>query len=167
MMNALRLTASAALLAGIASNAIAENRTPANLAETISPDYRAIDVSASKGEKFVWVQRIEGRDSAGNKQLLFSDLQGALLPLEKLHKADHLINPQEVRHKGTYSELQLTLAGNMLSVSSKGMKRTPMPQEMKRHVVLQGDLEISRFEVSSNGLTLQGKQKEQLALLKH
>ncbi len=166
-MNAVRLIAGAALFTGLASSTMAENRTPEHLAETISPDYRALDVSASSGEKFVWVQRIEGRDSAGNTQLLFSDLQGALLPLEQLQQADHLINPQEVRNKGSYSELQLTLAGNMLTVSGNGMKRTPVPQAMQRHVVLRGDLEISNFEVRSNGLKLQGKQLEQLAMLAH
>jgi hypothetical protein len=166
-MSAVKLIAVAALFAGFISSTMAENRTPTELAETIAPDYRAVDVSASNGAKFVWVQRIEGRDSAGNTRLLFSDLQGALLPLQQLHQADHLINPQEVRNKGTYSELQLTLASNMLTVSGNGMKRTPMPQGMQRNVVLEGDLEISKFDVSSSGLKLQGKKLEQLAMLAH
>ena len=165
MMNTVKVIAVTTLFAALSQQAVAENRTPAEMALPVSPDYRAVDVDAARGAQFVWVHKIEGRDSAGNIRVLFSDMQGALLPLEKLNQAENLINPVEARNQGIYSELQLTLANNLLSVSANGMKRMPLPQGINRNVVLQGDLNISKFELSSNGMTLQGAHKEQVALL--
>ncbi len=164
-MNSVKVFAATALFAACSYQAVAENRTPAEMALPVSPDYRNVDVDATRGAQFVWVHRIEGRDNAGNSHVLFSDMQGALLPLEQLNKAEHLINPLDVSNKGTYRALQLTLADNMLSVGANGMKRMPLPQGVNRNVALQGDLTISKFEVSSNGLTLQEQSREQLALL--
>ena len=155
----------ATLLAALAQQAMADNRTPAELAQPISPDYRSMDSSAQDGAQFVWVQRIEGRDSNGNIQLLFDDMQGALLPLEHLSQADRLINPQQVDHKGKYRELQLQLAPRVLTVSGSGMKRMPLPQGLEQRVVLQGELEVTKFEVSSRGISLQPESQARLALL--
>ena len=153
------------LLGLLAQQAVADNRTPAELAQPIRPDYRAMDVSAKDGAQFVWVQRIEGRDSDGNTQLLFDDMQGALLPISQLSQADRLINPQQVNHKGKYQELQLQLAPRALTVSARGMKRSPLPDGIHRKMVLNGDIEVTKFEVSSRGLSLQPESQGKLALL--
>lgn len=164
-MKSLKLIAATALLGAISLQAVAENRTPAELALPIKPDYRNMDVSASEGAKFVWVQRIVAQDSQGNTQLLFDDMQGALLPLDQLSHAARLINPQQVSQKGQYDELHLQLGSRMLSVSAKGMKRTPLPQGLERNVVLQGRIEVSKFKVSNRELSLKAKPTAQLASL--
>ena len=166
-MNTVKLITLTALLSSLSTQVMAENRTPAGMALPISPDYRSVDVDATGGARFVWVQQIEGRDEAGNTRVLFSDLQGALLPLGKLHKAAQLINPAEAINEGTFHELHLTLADNMLSVAAGGMKRNPLPQGVSRHVLLQGNLNISNFAISRNDMLLQGAHQEQLALLKN
>lgn len=155
----------ATLLSVLAHQAVADNRTPAKLAQPIKPDYRAMDVLVSPGAQFFWVQRIEGRDSSGNTQLLFDDMRGALLPMDQISHVDRLINPQQVTHKGKYDELRLQLAPRTLTVSASGLKRSPLPGGMAPSVVLQGAIEVSKFEVSSNGLSLQAESQDRLALL--
>jgi hypothetical protein len=101
-----------------------------------------MEADAARGAQFVWVHRIEGRDEAGNSRVLFNDMQGALLPLGQLGQADRLINPREAGNRGKYHELQLTLAGKMLSVNDKGMQHLPLPQGLGRHMVLRRKIEI-------------------------
>jgi hypothetical protein len=164
-MHAVKYLAAAALIAGFTQHAAAENRTPAALAETITPNYRSDDTTTTTGSHFVWVNRIEGRDSAGNIHVLFEDLRGALLPVAQLHQADRLINPVRVKHKGVYTELQLQLAANLLTVSSNGLARSPLPHGLARKMKLHGKVEVSRFEISSKGLSLHTVNGTQLALL--
>ena len=145
-MSLVKLIAGAALLAALSPQALAE-------------------VPAASGSQFVWVLSIEGRDHSGNTQLLFDDMRGALLPLDQLSHADRLINPQLVGVEGSYKELQLRLAPRVLTVSANGMQRSPLPTHLEQGVVLQGGIEVSRFEVRSHGLHLQPKSQGSLALL--
>ena len=164
MKTAIKLISSAALLVGFTQVAMADNRTPAELAETISPSYRSADMQASNGSQFVWVKRIEGHDSNGDKQVLFSDPQGALIAVNKLTQADRLINPVNVEKKGRYQELHLQLADNMLTVSKGGMKQQPLPNSISSEVVLHGELEVNKFEVSASEFSLQQVDGQSLAM---
>ena len=157
MKTAIKLISTAALLVGFTQVAMADNRTPAELAETISPSYRSGDMQSTNGSQFVWVKRIEGHDSNGDKHVLFNDMQGALIPVNKLTQADRLINPLSVDKKGRYQELHLQLADKMLTVIKGGMKQQPLPNGITTQVVLHGELEVNNFEVSSSEFSLQPK----------
>ncbi len=165
MKTAIKIISSAALFVGFSQLAMADNRTPADLAETISPSYRSADMQATDGSQFVWVKRIEGHDSNGNKQVLFNDLQGALIAVNKLAQADRLINPVSVEKKGSYQDLHLQLADKMLTVSKGGMKQQPLPKGLSTKVVLHGKLEVNKFEVSASEFTMQPAKGQKLALL--
>ena len=165
MKNVIKLTATAALLAGLSFNAMADNRTPADLAETISPSYRSGDMKSSNGSQFVWVKRIEGHDSNGDKHVLFSDKQGALIPVNELTQANRLINPVNIDQKGRYQELHLQLAEQMLTVDKAGMKQQPLPNGISAQVVLHGELEVNKFEVSASDFSLQPATEQSLAML--
>lgn len=154
MTNVIRAITAAVLLAGISQSAIADNRVPAELAETISPSYRSGNINSSSGTQFVWVKRIEGRDSEGRKQLLFSDQQGALLPLNQLSHVNKLINPLNVEKKGNYQKLQLQLADKILTINNKGMAQQPLPNGVAPNMLLRGKLEINKFEVIATNLRL-------------
>ena len=164
MKTAINFISTAALFAAVAGNAVAENRTPAELAETISPSYRSADMHNSNGSQFVWVKSIEGHDSNGNKHVLFNDKQGALIAVNKLTQADRLINPVNVEKKGRYQQLHLQLADNMLTVSANGMKQQPLPNGITSEVVLHGELEVNKFEVSASEFILL-PQEQSLAML--
>lgn len=165
MNTAMKLISTSALFFGLSQVVMADNRTPAELAETISPSYRSGDMQSGNGSQFVWVKRIEGHDSNGNKQVLFSDLQGALIAVNKLSQADRLINPVSVKKKGSYQNLHLQLADKMLTVSKGGMKQQPLPKGLSTQVVLRGKLEVNKFEVSASGFTMQQAEGQKLALL--
>ena len=165
MKQSIKSIATIALLSALSHSAVADNRVPADLAETISPNYRSGDMRSHAGSKFVWVKRIEGRDSQGNTHLLFSDLQGALLPIEKLSMAGELINPLKVQLKGNYQGITLQLADSMLNIDKRGMKRLSLPTDMATDVLLHGELVINQFEVSSNELTLLPSAAKSVALL--
>lgn len=165
MKHLLKLATSTVLLAGFTHSAMADNRVPADMTESIAPGYRSGDMQSHTGKQFVWVRQIEGRDSEGRTRILFHDLQGALLPLDELAQANKLINPLRVEYKGRYHELTLQLADTMLSIDSTGMKRQPLPHGISTKVVLRGQLEVDKFEVSSNGLTLQPTETQKLARL--
>ncbi|MDH5786042.1 MAG: hypothetical protein OEZ16_10620 [Chromatiales bacterium] len=160
-----KLIVASTLMALVSASALAEYRTPAEIALPIKSDYRTSDVVAKEGTHFIWVERIEGRDSQGNMHLLFDDFHGALLPVEHLSRADRLINPQQVSQRGHYDSLRLHLGAKMLVVSANGMKHIPLTKEYGRSVELKGGIDVSKFEVSSNGLNLQKEQLERLALL--
>ena len=164
MKTAMKLITTAALFAAVAGNAVAENRTPAELAETISPSYRSADMQNHKGSQFVWVKSIEGHDSNGDKHVLFNDKQGALMDINKLTQADRLINPVNVEKKGRYQQLHLQLADNMLTVSANGMTQQPLPHTITSEVVLHGELEVNKFEVSASEFSLLS-QEQSLAML--
>ena len=165
MKTAIKFISTAALLVGFTQLAMADNRTPAELAETISPNYRNGDMTAANGSQFIWVKSIEGHDSNGDKHVLFSDKQGALIAVNKLTQADRLINPVSVEKKGRYQELHLQLADNMLTVSKGGMKQQPLPNGITTHVVLHGELEVNKFEVSASEFSLQQAEGQSLAML--
>ncbi|MEN8168804.1 MAG: hypothetical protein ABFS08_01100 [Pseudomonadota bacterium] len=154
MTSVIRALTATALLAGISHSAIADNRVPEKLAETISPSYRSGNINSSSGTQFVWVKRIEGRDSEGRKQLLFSDQQGALLPLNRLSHANKLINPLKVEKKGHYQKLRLQLADKMLTINNNGMVQQPLPNGVTSNMLLRGGLEINKFEVIATNLRL-------------
>ncbi len=151
-------------ISGFGAFAAAADRAPAELPETFTPSYRNGDISVTSGTHYVWVKRIEGRDSEGNRQVLFNDLQGALLPLERLNHATQLINPLRSEVKGRYQELRIQLAEQMLTIDSRGMKHSPLPSGLKRTFTLAGELEISKSEVSTQGMKLQPASHNQLAL---
>ncbi len=165
MKTVIKFISGATLLIGFSQLAMADNRTPADLAETISPSYRSGDMKAASGSQFVWVKRIEGHDSNGHKQVLFNDRQGALIPVNKLTQADRLINPVNVEKKGRYQQLHLQLADKMLTVSKGGMKQQPLPNGITTQMVLQGKLEVNEFEVSAREFSLQQPKGQSLALL--
>ena len=146
---------------------MADNRVPAELIETISPGYRMGDMKSTKGTQFVWVNRIEGQDSDGQMQVLFSDRRGALLPLSELTRANKLINPLSVKQKGRYQKLHLQLANKTLSINSTGMKQLPLPNGISTSMVLHGQLEINKFEVSASEFSLQQPVAQTVALLNH
>ena len=159
MKTAVKLITTAALLVGFTHGAMADNRTPSDLAETISPSYRSGDMNSSNGSQFVWVKRIEGHDSNGNKHVLFNDRQGALIAINKLTQADRLINPVNVEKKGVYQDLHLQLADKMLTVSKGGMKQQPLPNGLSTQVVLHGELEVNKFDVSASEFRMQPKEQ--------
>ena len=165
MKHATKTIATIALLSALTHSAVADNRVPENMTQTISPSYRTGDMKSQSGSQFVWVKRIEGLDAQGNMHLLFSDLQGALLPIEKLTTAAKLINPLKVKQKGNYQQLRLQLADSMLNIDKRGMKRLSLPTGIATEVLLHGELEIGDFEVSANELTLQPTRIKSVALL--
>lgn len=167
MKNVIKYSTIAALLFGFTHAALADNRVPAELAATISPDYRNGDMQISTGEKFVWVKRIEGHDSDGNTQVLFNDDKGALVRLDKLTEAHTLINPSRVEKKGYYRELQLQLGDSSLTLDKAGMKQQPLPTDIASNMALHGQVEVKKFEVSSNGLSLNLPDAHKLAKLTH
>ena len=160
-----KLITAATLLVGFTHGAMADNRTPEQLVETISPSYRSSDMKTTQGTQFIWVKRIEAYDRYGKKHQLFSDKQGALLPLDKLNQANNLINPQSVEHKGYYRNLQLQLADQMLTVNKTGIQQHPLPKGIATQVVLHGELEVDEFEVSASGFTLQPSKGQSVAML--
>ena len=159
MNTAMKLISTSALFFGLSQVAMADNRTPAELAETISPSYRSGDMQSGKGSQFVWVKRIEGHDSNGDKHVLFNDRQGALVAINKLTQADRLINPVNVEKKGVYQDLHLQLADKMLTVSKGGMKQQPLPNGLSTQVVLHGELEVNKFDVSASEFRMQPKEQ--------
>ncbi len=164
MKNVIKLSTTAALLLSASQVTFAENRVPAELAANISPEYRSGDMQAAIGKKFVWVKRIEGRDRNGNVQVLFNEPKGALIPMDKLTDAHKLINPSRIEKKGPYSELRLQLADTSLTLEKAGMKHQPLPTNIASNLVLRGKVEVKKFEVSSNGLSLT-MPDSQLAML--
>lgn len=164
MNNVIKLSAIAALVMG-STYALAENRVPAELAATITPDYRTSDMHTTQGERFVWVKRIEGRDANGNVQVLFDEPQGALLPMDKLTEAHKLINPSRVENKGSYRELNLQLDEASLAMEKSGMTYQPLPTEIATNLVLRGQVEVEKFNVSTNGLSLVMPASHKLAKL--
>ncbi len=165
MKNVIKYSTITALLFGFTHVALAENRVPSELEAAISPDYRNGDMQISNGEKFVWVKRIEGHDSDGNTHVLFNDDKGALVRLDKLAQAHTLINPSRVEKKGYYSELQLQLGDNSLTLDKAGMTQQPLPTNIAGNMTLHGQVEVKKFEVSSNGLSLKRPDAHKLARL--
>lgn len=162
-MNTLTRLAAVALLAGFTQHAAAQGSVAAELSQTVSPNIHSeTDGSASQ---FVWVKRIEGRDRAGLLRVLFTDLEGALLPIDQLSKADRLIDVEDAHNHGRYHDLKLQLGTTVLSVNRDGMHRTPLPQGIASEMVLRGDVEVNASRISSNGLQLQAAKGAQLALL--
>jgi hypothetical protein len=163
-MNTAKCVAATALFAVFAQQAVAESIAPATPPSS-STNFQTSRTNATSRSQFVWVQRIEGRDSHGNTRVLFSSLQGALLPLERLHQAAQLINPRETKHQVHYSELTLQLAGHLLTVSNGNMQRTSLPQGMSRNMVLRGSVEASETGLNSTDITIHKPSTEQVALL--
>jgi len=149
------MTAAILVLASFAQAAMADNRAPPELMANITPGYRTGDMQSNSGTQYVLVKRIEGRDSAGNKQVLFSDQQGALLPVTELSQASKLINPVSIEKKGDYHDLQLQLGDDILALQQDGMKRQSRPSGMATQVALLGKIQVHKFEVLASGLSLQ------------
>lgn len=94
------------------------------------------------GSQFVWVTAIKGRDAQGSERVLFSDLQGTLLPVEKLAQAKQLIKTNSDTPDGNYGDLRVQLADKLLTVSKAGMQQRPLPQHLSTEVRLDGQLQI-------------------------
>lgn len=166
MNKVIKFSTIAALIMGFSNATLAENRIPAELAATITPDYRASDMQTAPGMKYVWVKRIEGRDANGKVQVLFNEPQGALLPMDKLTEAHKLINPARVEKKGPYSELHLQIDEASVAMEKTGMSYQPLPMDMDTNLVLRGEVEVKKFEVSSNGLSLVVPASHKVAKIK-
>lgn len=165
MNNVIKFSTIATLIMGFSSSVLAENRVPAELAATITPEYRVSDMKTTEGKQYVLVKRIEGRDESGKVHVLFNEPQGALLPMEKLTEAHKLINPSRVEKKGAYSELHLQLDEASLAMGVTGMSYQPLPMDIDTNLVLRGQVDVKKFEVSSNGLSLVVPASHKLAKL--
>jgi hypothetical protein len=164
MHNAIKILTSTAVLAALVPAARADNFPPAKPPASMSSSNHHDGTENPGGNRFVWVQRIEGRDSAGNTQLLFSDRDGSLLALHELSRAGRLIDPLRVTTPGEYTELQLHLADTMLSIDHTGLKRLPLPPGITSQMVLRERLTIHPLTVSTSDLTLHTLPAPQVAL---
>ncbi len=167
MNNVIKFSTIATLIMGFSSAAMAENRVPAELAATITPEYRINDMKTTQGKQFVWVKQIEGRDENGKVHVLFNEPQGALLPMDKLTEAHKLINPSRVEKKGAYRELNLQLDEASLTMGETGMTYQPLPMDIDTNLVLRGQVNVKKFEVSSKGLSLVMPASHKLAKLQN
>lgn len=158
MIRTVKISAAAILLSAVAQTAMAENRVPDELRATITPAYRTGDMSSSSDTRYVLVKRIEGRDSAGNRHVLFSDSQGALLPVLELARAGMLINPVGIEQKGDYTDLQLQLDDRVLALDEHGMKSEQLPANLATQMALNGKIAVHKYEVAAAGLSLRQAQ---------
>ena len=119
------------------------------------------------GAQFVWVTAIKGRDSNGSERVLYSNLQGSLLPVDKLAQAKQLIKPDADAPHGNYGELTLQLANKLLTVSRNGIEQGPLPKHLSTEVRLDGQLQIreEKQALATNSPAHQQADHHTLALL--
>lgn len=159
MNRRIQIIVATALLLGLAQGARAEEQA-VSLAELGSAPARH-----EAGQRFVWVREIVGRDSAGNRQRLFSNPAGSLLAVAELRHADKLLAPPQ--ETGKLSGLELGLAGQMLLVDARGMRREPLPASFHRQARLRGQMEVTTFEVSAPAQHHPAAGPQSVALLRN
>lgn len=153
MEHTVKMTTAAILFLGIIQGVMAEETTGTSYHEPAEQEMR-----------FVRVKAISGRDASGQEHLLFSDRDGALLPLEEIHHAGRLINSALMAQKGYYGELQLQLADKMLVVDARGIEQRPLPRDLSRTQKLYGQFELTNLKANVHGHVPQTNDGQRLAL---
>ncbi len=154
MRNSILCTVASMLLAGVTHTVLADNSS--------SSDDRDNHI----GSQFVWVTAITGNNEAGEETVLFSNWQGALLPLAQLSQADRLIKSQGSAPQGTYNSISMQLANKLLTVNATGMQQQALPKNLSTKIYLRGQLEVSASKVvDNNNNILSASPGPRLALL--
>ncbi len=153
MKNSISIASITTLLAAYTPAILADNRVPAELAETITPHYRYEDIQCFSGAQFVWIKQMDGHDEQGRLHTLFKDRQGALLPLNRLSAAFQLINPLTVKQKGQYHDLLVQLHDKMVVVRDNTSHILPLPENTSTLMTLRGGITVNKFDITATTLT--------------
>ncbi len=153
MKNSISIVSITTLLAAYTPAILADNRVPAELAETITPHYRYENMKCFNGTQFVRVKQVDGHDEQGRVQTLFKARQGALLPLNRLSAAFQLINPLSVKQKGHYHDLLVQLDDKVVVVSDNTSHILPLPENTSTLMTLRGEITVNKFNITATTLT--------------
>lgn len=153
MKNNISIASITTLLAVYTPAILADNRVPAELAETITPHYRYEDMQCLNGTQFVWIKQVDGYDEQGRVHTLLRERQGALLPLNRLSSAFQLINPLTVKQKGHYHDLLVQLHDKMVVVRDNTSHILPLPENISTLMTLRGEITVNKFTITATTLT--------------